>query len=102
MQSFAKLLKICGIGLVLKKTLHFYALGPLGQEQINPSWLKKNFQNVSIITVWNSQKDRVNELGSSQFAKETKPCLVDFYSIDKWVIYEDIPKKIIDCKQRKE
>jgi hypothetical protein len=58
----------------------------------------KNFQNVSIITAWNSQKDRINELGSARFAKETNQHLVDFYSIDKWVTYEDIPEKLPGCK----
>jgi hypothetical protein len=50
---------------------------------------------------WNSQKDRINELGSVQFAKETNQHLIEFYSIDKWVIYEDIPEKVTGRKQRK-
>jgi hypothetical protein len=29
-----------------------------------PKLAKKDFWNVSIITAWNSQKDRINELGS--------------------------------------
>ena len=62
---------------------------------------EKDFRNVSIITAWNSQKDRINELGSVWFAKETEQCLVDFYSVDKWVIYEDIPEKVIGRKRRK-
>ena len=66
-----------------------------------PKLAEKNFRNVSIITAWNSQKDRINELGSARFAKETKQCLVDFYSIDKWVIYEDIPEKVTGRKRRK-
>lgn len=40
-------------------------------------------------------------MGSAWFAKETQQKLVDFYSIDKWVVYEDIPKKTTGCKQRK-
>ena len=62
---------------------------------------EKDFQNVSIITAWNSQKDRINELGSTHFAKETNQHLVDFYSIDKWVVYEDIPEKVTGCKHRR-
>ena len=56
---------------------------------------------VSIITAWNSQKERINEFGSARFAKETKQCFVDFYSIDKWVVYEDIPEKVTGHKRRK-
>jgi hypothetical protein len=59
---------------------------------------EKDFQNVSIISAWNSQKDRIIELGSAQFAKGTKQHLVDFYSIDKWVVYEDIPEKVTGHK----
>ena len=75
--------------------LHTRTTGP----GINkPKLAGKNFRNVSIITAWNSQKDRINELGSVRFAKETKQCLVDFYSLDKWVIYEDIPEKVTGHK----
>jgi hypothetical protein len=66
-----------------------------------PKLAEKYFRNVSIINAWNSQKDRINELGSVQFAKETNQHLIDFYSIDKWIIYEDIPEKITGCKRRK-
>jgi len=45
--------------------------------------------------------NRPNELGSVQFAKETNQHLIDFYSIDKWVTYEDIPEKGTGCKRRK-
>ena len=66
-----------------------------------PKLAEKDFRNVSIITAWNSQKDKINELGSARFAKETQQHLVDFYSIDKWVIYEDIPEKVTGHKRRK-
>ena len=56
---------------------------------------------MSIITAWNSQKDRINELGSARFAKETNQHLIDFYSSHKWVIYEDIPEKVTGHKQRR-
>lgn len=61
----------------------------------------KNFQNVSIITGWNSQKDKINEMESTRFAKETKQQLVNFYSIDKWVTYEDIPEKLLEHKRKR-
>jgi hypothetical protein len=66
-----------------------------GPGKDRPKLPDKNFRNVSIITAWNSQKDRINELGSARFAKESDQQLVDFYSIDKWVIYDDItePKR---------
>jgi len=63
-----------------------------------PKLAEKDFWNVSIITAWNLQKDG---LGSIRFAKEINQHLTDFYSIDKWVVYEDIPEKVTGCKQRK-
>ncbi|EDR04391.1 uncharacterized protein LACBIDRAFT_304622 [Laccaria bicolor S238N-H82] len=38
---------------------------------------------MSIITAWNSQKDRINEIGSNRFAHDTGQSLEHFYSIDK-------------------
>ena len=75
--------------------LHTCTAGP-GTSKVKLA--EKVFRNVSITTAWNSQKDRINELGSAQFAKETTQCLVDFYSIDKWVVYEDIPEKVTGHK----
>jgi len=66
-----------------------------------PKLAEKDFRNVSIITAWNSQKDRINELGSARFSKETNQPLVNFYSIDKWVVYEDTPEKVTGRKRRK-
>ncbi|KAK0442072.1 hypothetical protein EV421DRAFT_1890989 [Armillaria borealis] len=40
------------------------------------------YQNVSIITVWNSHKDEINHLGCKQFARETGQSLTCFYSKD--------------------
>jgi hypothetical protein len=65
-----------------------------GPGSMRPKLAEKKFRNISIITAWNSQKDRINELGCARFAKETGQHLVDLYSIDKWVVYEDIPDKI--------
>jgi len=42
------------------------------------------FRNVSIITGWNAQKDRLNELGCKRFTKDHNKSLVSFYSIDNW------------------
>jgi hypothetical protein len=44
----------------------------------------KEFRNVSIITVLNAQKDRINELGSICCTAETGQNLTDFYSIDRF------------------
>jgi hypothetical protein len=35
-----------------------------------PKLSEKRFRNISIITAWNSQKDRINELGCARFAKK--------------------------------
>ena len=75
--------------------LHTCTTGPGSNK---PKLAENDFQNVSIITAWNSQKDRIDELGSAQFSKETEQCLVDSYFIDKWVIYEDISEKVPGCK----
>ena len=40
--------------------------------------VEKEFRNVSIITALNAQKDRINELGSIQFAAETGQTLTHF------------------------
>jgi hypothetical protein len=48
----------------------------------------KRFQNISIITALNAQKDKINELGCQRFATETGQTLNDFYSYDKWAEYE--------------
>jgi hypothetical protein len=48
-----------------------------------PSLAENRFHNVAIITAWNSQKDRINELGCHRFARQTKQQLTEFYSIDK-------------------
>jgi hypothetical protein len=78
--------------------LHTHTTGP-GIDK--PKLAEKDFRNVSIITAWNSQKDRINELGSARFAKETDQHLINFYSIDKWVIYEDISENVTGRKRRK-
>ncbi|KAI0069438.1 hypothetical protein K474DRAFT_1584497, partial [Panus rudis PR-1116 ss-1] len=41
-----------------------------------------NFRNVSIITRYNSHRDRINELGCERFARESGQTLHTFYSAD--------------------
>ena len=41
------------------------------------------FRNVSVITSLNTQKDQMNEMGSSRFAMDTKQPLTHFYSVGK-------------------
>ena len=37
---------------------------------IQPKLAEKRFRNVSMITAWNAQKDRVNKLGTIRFAEK--------------------------------
>ncbi|KAF9540239.1 hypothetical protein CPC08DRAFT_650979 [Agrocybe pediades] len=48
-----------------------------------PSISHPDFRNVSIITAWNVQKDRVNEIGCQRFANDTGQVLQHFYSVDR-------------------
>jgi hypothetical protein len=43
---------------------------------------ENRFRNVSIITAYNSQKDKINAMGTMRFSRETREELYDFYSID--------------------
>ncbi|TFY56576.1 hypothetical protein EVG20_g8875, partial [Dentipellis fragilis] len=43
---------------------------------------KPEFRHSSIITAWNVQRDRLNELGSEQFAEDTRQKLQTFYAVD--------------------
>lgn len=53
-----------------------------GKRPEQPKLAEKRFRNVSVITAWNSHKDKLNQLGSERFASETKQKLTHFYSID--------------------
>ena len=55
----------------------------VGTSSSHPSLTSSEFRNVSIITAWNSQKDRVNELGCERFAKDTNQALILFFSEDQ-------------------
>jgi len=39
-----------------------------GKQRDQPQLNDPHFQHVSIITAWNSQKDKINELGGQYFA----------------------------------
>ena len=99
--KFRKGLKNMRYKACTKDYIEFLRTCITGPEINKPKLAEKDFRNVSIITAWNSQKDRINELGSARFARETQQHLVDFYSIDKWVVYEDIPEKVTGRKRRK-
>ena len=53
-----------------------------GKHPGQPRLADKFFHNVSIITAFNASKDRINQLGSEQSAKETGQTLTHFYSVD--------------------
>jgi hypothetical protein len=61
-----------------------------GPEQ--PKLSDREFRNVSIITALNSQKDRINELGSTTFAAETGQTLTHCYFIDRWAVLQMLQK----------
>lgn len=65
--------------------------------ETHPKLAEKRFRNISIITAWNAQKDKINKMGSDRFAEETGQCLTTFYSHDTWAEYESID----DGKKRK-
>ncbi|KAJ6626262.1 hypothetical protein B0H10DRAFT_2161576 [Mycena sp. CBHHK59/15] len=48
----------------------------------HPTFDEPRFRNVSLITAWNSQKDKINELGCAKFAEETGQVLTHFYAED--------------------
>ena len=72
-----------------------------GRRPDQPKLSDKELRNVSIITALNSQKDRINELGSTRFAMETGQSLTHFYSIDKFGIPPDVAEKRLRGKKSK-
>src|SRR6267154_4324685 len=44
---------------------------------------QKRFRNISVITSRNTQRDKLNELGSERFAVENGQTLTTFYSVDR-------------------
>lgn len=55
-----------------------------GRAADKPKLNQSRFRNVSVITAWNSYRDKINELGCERFSKETGQQLQTFYFIDKW------------------
>ena len=53
-----------------------------GWAEGRPRLTDARFRNVSIITAYNSQKDKINAMGTTRFRAETGVELHDFYSID--------------------
>jgi len=54
-----------------------------GRCETSPRLSDPRFRNVSIITVRNNQRDRINEEGSRRFAEDHNLELTDFYSLDE-------------------
>jgi hypothetical protein len=55
-----------------------------GKGPNKPQLAQKRFRNVSIITAFNNQRDKINELGSKRFAEDNNKPLKMFYSMDRW------------------
>ena len=55
-----------------------------GKGPDDPKLVQKAFRNVSIITAFNAQKDKINQLSCERFAAENNQTLTSFYSIDRW------------------
>jgi hypothetical protein len=55
-----------------------------GKGPSQPKLADKKYRNVSIITAFNAPKDRINQLGSERFAKDTGQTLTHFYSVDRF------------------
>ena len=71
-----------------KSDIAFLRTQIVGPGSKQPKLAEKRFHNVSMITTWNTQKDRVNKLGTIQFAEETGQDHRAFYSCDTWAEYK--------------
>ncbi|KAF5350751.1 hypothetical protein D9758_010326 [Tetrapyrgos nigripes] len=58
------------------------------------------FRNTSIILTYNKHKDVPNELGTKRFAAETGQTLVQFFSEDEEVVFDEPPSKTHDRKHK--
>ncbi|KAI0348766.1 hypothetical protein OH77DRAFT_1379468, partial [Trametes cingulata] len=54
-----------------------------GRGSGKPKLNQPRFRNVSVITAWNSHRDKINELGCQRFAQENGKSLTTFYSVDR-------------------
>lgn len=61
-----------------------------------PQLTDARFRNVSIITAYNSQKDKINKMGTVCFSTNNRVQLHDFYSIDLLNV-----KKVISSRKKK-
>jgi hypothetical protein len=65
-----------------KSDLDFLHSRTISNRPGRPTFKRKEFRDVSIITAFNSQKDKINDLGSAKFAKEHGQDLTTFYLND--------------------
>jgi hypothetical protein len=65
-----------------KEDLQFLQSRTIGSQPGRPTFNRRELRDVSIITAFNAQKDKINELGSVKFAKEHGQELITFYSDD--------------------
>jgi hypothetical protein len=91
--KFRKALENMRYGACTPDDISFLRTRIAGRGLNQPKLSSKRFRFVSIITAWNAHKDKLNEIGSLRFAKETGQTLVDFYSSDS-LSHGDIDKKI--------
>ncbi|KAF8167002.1 hypothetical protein K438DRAFT_1476124, partial [Mycena galopus ATCC 62051] len=76
-------LVIVGLGLLCEpQDLDFMHSRQISNRAGQPTFDDPRFQGVSLITAWNSQKDKVNDLGCVKFATETGQELTHFYAED--------------------
>jgi len=64
----------------------------VGSSPSAPSFTDPELRHVSIITSWNAQKDKINELGCERYASDTGQTLTSFYSFDRPVGGDGISK----------
>ncbi|KAJ7476503.1 hypothetical protein FB451DRAFT_1033244 [Mycena latifolia] len=69
-------------GACTQEDIQFLRSCQISKRSGHPTFDDPRFRNVSLITAWNSQKDKVNELGCLKFAEETGQQLIDFFSED--------------------
>lgn len=84
-----------------KEDLQYLQSRTIGNGPNRPSFAHQKFRNVSIITAFNAQKDKINELGTAKFAKEHGQDLTTFYSDDSVAVNAgDGERKPKDVRKR--
>jgi hypothetical protein len=68
--------------LCTKQDLQYLQSRTISKGPNRPTFVRSEFRGVSIITAFNTQKDKINELGTAKFAKEHGQALTTFYSDD--------------------